>query len=420
MATLWMALGLAALNLLLIWLLLAAPIGLRTITIQRSMPADPRMLWQLIGPGAALDLWKPGLAGCRWTEGDGSRLDLAYSQRDQHGEPVTRSLAVSASRAGGFVETRVAEDSVFDPAIWRDFSEKWELSADASGSLVTFSQTDTYRGLAMFIWRYVSLRAEIGALADHVAGRPARRKAGGTGYTLLQAVLALVSTLAFWPLFGLTPIGLMISTFLTLVIVLHELGHMAAYRAFGHEQVRMIFIPLLGGVAIGGRPYRSRFEMATCALMGAGLSAFVVPILIAVDSGARQALPDHWVSVPSLAFLLILGAFNLLNLLPTHGFDGGQVLRQVFRGEAVLGVATFLVAGLVLWTGYRVGISPPGLVGALAVFALLSLIRTGGPKPRHALPDMNAPERLFTGFGYFAALSLHAVAVTYACDRLFG
>jgi hypothetical protein len=35
----------------------------------------------------------------------------------------------------------------------------------------------------------------------------------------------------------------MISTFLTMVIALHELGHMAAYRMFGHTSVRMIFIP---------------------------------------------------------------------------------------------------------------------------------------------------------------------------------
>ena len=30
----------------------------------------------------------------------------------------------------------------------------------------------------------------------------------------------------------------------------------------GHRKVRMIFVPLLGGIAIGGRPYDSRFEVA--------------------------------------------------------------------------------------------------------------------------------------------------------------
>ncbi len=31
-----------------------------------------------------------------------------------------------------------------------------------------------------------------------------------------------------------------------------------------------------------------------------------------------------------LLFLLVGGAFNMLNLLPMSRFDGGQVIRQIF------------------------------------------------------------------------------------------
>ena len=58
--------------------------------------------------------------------------------------------------------------------------------------------------------------------------------------------------------------------------------------------------------------------------------------------------------------------------------------------------------------------------GALAVFTLLSLIRTTSIKPREKLDAMSGPERMMTGFGLYAALSIHIYGVIYACDRLFG
>ena len=92
-----------------------------------------------------------------------------------------------------------------------------------------------------------------------------------------------------WPLFGLSVGGLVLATVLTTVVALHELGHMAAFRMMGHRNVRMIFIPLLGGIAIGGRPYDRCFEVAFVALMGAGFSAFLIPLAIASSDLAHGA-----------------------------------------------------------------------------------------------------------------------------------
>jgi Zn-dependent protease len=202
---------------------------------------------------------------------------------------------------------------------------------------------------------------------------------------------------------------------LTVVIVLHELGHMAAYRAFGHQRVRMIFVPLLGGIAVGGRPYNSRFEVAVCALMGAGMPAFLVPPLIALHDAAGRPT-----GAILLIFLLILGAFNLLNLLPMHRFDGGQVLRQVFSTRRSLLAASFLVTLAIVWVGWRIGLPVGLLMAGLAVFTALSLIGAGGVKPKAALDPMTAPQRLLAGFGLYAAIVLHGYAIVYACDRLLG
>jgi Zn-dependent protease len=211
----------------------------------------------------------------------------------------------------------------------------------------------------------------------------------------------------------------MISTFLTLVIALHELGHLAAYRTFGHKSVRMIFVPLLGGIAIGGRPYKSHFEVATCALMGPGISAFFVPILIAGDNIAAHGLLSEQFRGPLLIFLLILGAFNLLNLLPMQRFDGGQVLRQIFRTPRSLIGASFAITACILAIGWGVGASSGILAAALAVFILLSMIGAGSLKPRHKLEEMKAGERLLVTFGLYAAILIHGYAVIFSAEKLF-
>ncbi len=150
-------------------------------------------------------------------------------------------------------------------------------------------------------------------------------------------------------------------------------------------------------------------------LMGAGMSAFLIPPVIALHDASGQIT-----GTILLVFLLILGAFNLLNLLPMQRFDGGQVMRQVFSSRPALVVASFLVTLAILWVGWRIGLPGQLLIAGLAVFTVLSLIGAGGVKPRLALDPMTAPQRLLAGFGLYAAIVLHGYAIIYACDRLFG
>ena len=143
----------------------------------------------------------------------------------------------------------------------------------------------------------------------------------------------MLSAFILWPFFGLNLGGLALAAVLTSVVALHELGHMAAFRLKGHRKVRMIFIPLLGGIAIGGRPYDSRFEVAFVALMGAGFSAFLVPLLIAASALAGGE--GYRLAAALLATLAGCAAlFNIANLVPVWKFDGGQVLRQICPGAA--------------------------------------------------------------------------------------
>lgn len=422
MATHQAAVFLAAFNLGLLWLLMAAPMGRRTIRVSRLVHERPEEVWKIARPAGDQTAWHPQVIAVEPVEGKPDLVEFAYRHLDRYGKPSRRTMIVdrTAMTAGGSFscDLRVVCDSTLDSSFWEGYRESRKVERAPLGSRVTFEQTDNYRGLAFYLFRRMALARELASLKDHVE----ERSSSGIlhfEHPVWQTILVIVSTLLLWPFFSLTATGLMMSVFLTLVILLHELGHMVAYRAFGHPSVRMIFVPLLGGIAIGGRPYNSHFEVATCALMGAGFSALLVPILVAAHQSLAGIPHPAGMDGPTLVFLVILGAFNLLNLLPTYRFDGGQVLRQVFQGQRALAVTSFTVTGVVLWVGWRIGLPAPMLIAGLAIFILLSLIRTKSVKPREALHPMNAPERLMTGFGYYAALAMHAYAVIYACDRLF-
>lgn len=412
---------LLAINLGLLWLLMAAPIGLRTISHRRRYEADPETIWQAVHPLGRNADWSPSILASAPVPGDQRHVRQSLTYPDRKGRPIVRLLRVmDAVRDGALHAYRstVVEDSALDRSYWRDYTETRSLVPAKDGTELVVEVTDSYRGLAMFLFRYFAVRRELAQLDQWV--RTGRPKTGGIfEHPLTQIASAVGSTLLLWPFFGLTEMGLFLSTLLTVVIVLHEVGHMIAYRAFGHGSVRLIFVPLLGGIAIGGRPYNTLFEVATCALMGPGLSAFLVPIAIGIcELALKGILPIIFIK-STLLFLLVLGGFNLLNLLPMSRFDGGQVVRQVFPSRWLQLAASFGIAAVILLIGWRIGVPAAGLQAALAVFTLMSLIGTARVKPREALDPMTPPERLAAGFGLYAALAIHGYAMIYATDAFF-
>ncbi|OJF95448.1 hypothetical protein [Pararhizobium antarcticum] len=419
------AIILLVVNMGLLWLLMAAPVGRRTLRVSQTYKADFEKMWQALSPTGRFADWHHAVLSSRVLSGGDLSVEQTFSHLDRHGLPIVRRFSVTEHRAGDVrerhCELRVLDDSALDGAFWKDFRERRRLVATQDGDVsVTIEQTDRYRGLAFLAFRFFAMRREMKALHEWVETGESLPVRAGFEHPLVQVGLAVLSTLLLWPFFGLNSQGLMMSVLLTVVIVLHEFGHMAAYRAFGHKTVRMIFVPLLGGVAIGGRPYNSLFEVSTCALMGAGMSAFLVPVAIALHDAGGEGVLGFVPAASILVFLLILGAFNLLNLLPMNRFDGGQVLRQVFRSGNGRMVGSFVVTLVILAIGWRIGLPTPALMAGLAIFALLSLMARGSVKPRHSLDEMTTSQRLVSGCGLYAAVGLHGYAIIYATDRLFG
>jgi hypothetical protein len=116
---------------------------------------------------------------------------------------------------------------------------------------------------------------------------------------------------------------------------------------------------------------------------------------------------------------LILGAFNLLNLLPMHRFDGGQVLRQIFRTRRSQIAASFVVTLCILGIGFEIGLPANVLTAGLLVFTLVSLVSGGSVKPRQKLEEMKDGERMLVAFGLYAAIAVHGYAIIFATEKLF-
>ncbi len=113
------------------------------------------------------------------------------------------------------------------------------------------------------------------------------------------------------------------------VVAFHELGHFLAMRRFGYRHVRMLLIPLLGGVATGVESDPSGTRRAVVSLAGPlpgivlGWILLVVYVKQLFDGSASSAGR----ALSTAAFALL--GLNYLNLLPIPPLDGGRVLEAM-------------------------------------------------------------------------------------------
>lgn len=134
------------------------------------------------------------------------------------------------------------------------------------------------------------------------------------GAKLLLSFGSLVLSIALWT----QVFGFWFATGFVLLILVHELGHIIAIRAYGLSSSVPIFIPFLGAfVALKEMPPNSK-AAAVIALAGPALGT--AGALLCYSIGLQSGAPI-WYALASTAFFI-----NLFNLLPIYPLDGGRVL----------------------------------------------------------------------------------------------
>lgn len=147
-------------------------------------------------------------------------------------------------------------------------------------------------------------------------------------------------------------------------VLLHELGHYSAMRAFDYNNTAIFFVPFFGAATSGSKRDAPLWQELLVLLAGP------VPGLVLAAAVLGLHRPEAGSSLHELLSILIV--LNLFNLLPIFPLDGGRVVhRLLFAHNRVLDAGfKLLAAGAFLGLGLA---SNDGLMIALGVFVVIGI-----------------------------------------------
>ena len=128
---------------------------------------------------------------------------------------------------------------------------------------------------------------------------------------------------------------------LVVVLLVHEFGHFFYMKRFKYENVRMLFVPMMGAFVQGNKSKYSQRESVFVALSGP-IPGIALGALILLLSSYYHL---NWLALLAFLFLFV----NAVNLLPLDPLDGGQVLKVLLlQQHALYSIVFSLLSSLVL------------------------------------------------------------------------
>lgn len=229
-------------------------------------------------------------------------------------------------------------------------------------------------------------------------GRPDYRTDGliSAGVSVGTGILALATfALGF---------GWMVAFLLVGALLIHEFGHLLAFRLIGQPWGRLVFLPMLGAIAVPRLGFSTQAQSVFAALMGPAFSVALPLAAVAyVWFGGQHA---------DVAILIgiVASALNLFNLLPVEPLDGGVVLRSVLarlmNGYARFGMIA--IGGLIIIAGWQAELVLLVIFGAIAIVANIRP-RTIDP----GLAPLSSLQVAISAFGFMSVAAAYAVLLRY-------
>jgi Zn-dependent protease len=164
--------------------------------------------------------------------------------------------------------------------------------------------------------------------------------AGFDTQSLGLGLLAVVAAGAYFgPLYGAAII---------LAVMIHEFGHVAAYRVCGHSDARFRLIPLLGGVAISNQVPFSQERDFFITLLGPGIC--IAPMVLAFVASEYLWFGNPILVEFLMIFAWVMGALNFFNMLPFWPLDGGRCIAILCNSfaPAMVQPLTYAMSGLAI------------------------------------------------------------------------
>lgn len=136
--------------------------------------------------------------------------------------------------------------------------------------------------------------------------------------------------------------------YLVLVLFIHELGHYLFMKRFKYQDLRMLFIPLMGAFVQGSKLNYSQKE--SFLVIAAGPIPGVLIGLLGLHFSVQVQSP--WLLELSFLFLFL----NVINLFPIDPLDGGQLFKLFVKRKRDLFLLVFaLLSSLIMMmVGYLI------------------------------------------------------------------
>jgi hypothetical protein len=145
------------------------------------------------------------------------------------------------------------------------------------------------------------------------------------------------------------------------VVVLHELGHFIAMKAFGYTDGKLFFIPIFAALVRGRRHAAPAWQQAITILAGP-LPGLLLGMFLYMT--LRHESPG-WM----MQLVVLLAVINGINLLPLGFTDAGRLLNLIVysRNAWIETMMQLVTAGIFGWLAFW---QQNYLLGVLAVFML--------------------------------------------------
>lgn len=135
---------------------------------------------------------------------------------------------------------------------------------------------------------------------------------------------------------------------LVFALAVHESGHFIAMKWFKYENVKMLFIPLMGAFVQG---HKSVFSQKESLIV---VSAGPFPGVVFGTVGMILSTYLHWDWLLTLSFIFMF--LNVVNLLPIDPLDGGQLFKLFVIKQRDLFLMLFALGSslLMILVGYLI------------------------------------------------------------------
>lgn len=183
---------------------------------------------------------------------------------------------------------------------------------------------------------------------------------------------------------------------ITVIVVIHEMGHFAAMKFFRYKDLGIFFIPLLGAYVSGSKREVSEKQSAIILLAGPipGIVFGCLFYLLGMRYPDQLLFNDYYLTYENIGRWFII--LNLFNLLPIYPLDGGQLLNRVFLDEeSWLGkIFVFASAAFMVWVAWKLHFY------VLLIFPAIMLLRLRSDKKFDAVEKKIEAENINMDVSY--------------------